>query len=54
MLSVGAKYNDNEEFCSNRALLNELWQQMAVFNKKVYTYDYRRKFRSETSDNMDS
>lgn len=24
MLSVGAKYNDNEEFCSNRALLNEL------------------------------
>ena len=23
MLSVGARYNDNEEFCSNRALLNE-------------------------------
>lgn len=28
MLSVGARYNDNEEFCSNRAVLNVFWLQL--------------------------
>ena len=30
MLSVGARFNDNEEFCNNRAVLNVPWQDQGA------------------------